>query len=63
VADVVAEWAGRHGSPYDVVLTGPAGGHWSRGQAEPMQLDAFEFCRMLSGRAVGSGLLAERVPF
>ncbi len=63
VADVVQEWAGRHGSPYDVVLTGPAGGHWSRGQAEPMELDAFEFCRMLSGRAAGTGLLGERVPF
>jgi uncharacterized protein (TIGR03083 family) len=63
VADVVEEWAGRHGSPYDVVLTGPAGGHWSRGQAEPMELDAFEFCRMLSGRASGTGPLGEQVPF
>jgi uncharacterized protein (TIGR03083 family) len=63
VADLVAEWAGRHGAPYDLVLTGPAGGHWSRGQAEPIELDAFELCRVLSGRAPGTGLLAERVPF
>jgi uncharacterized protein (TIGR03083 family) len=63
VADIVEEWAGRHGAPYDLLLTGPAGGHWSRGQAEPMELDAFEFCRMLSGRSSVSGLLAEQVPF
>lgn len=63
VEDIVAEWAGRHGAAYDLVLTGPAGGHWSRGHAELSEVDAFEFCRMLSGRAVGTGLLGERVPF
>ncbi len=63
VDDVVREWAGRHGAPYHLVLTGPAGGRWSRGDAEPVELDAFEFCRMLSGRSSGDGLLAERVPF
>jgi len=26
VADVVAEWAGRHGRPFTLHLTGPAGG-------------------------------------
>lgn len=31
VADVVAEWAGRHGQPYTLHLTGTAGGHWSAG--------------------------------
>jgi uncharacterized protein (TIGR03083 family) len=61
--DVVAEWAGRHGAPYDLVLTGPAGGHWRRGYAEPVELDAFEFCRMLSGRTPATGQLAEQVPF
>jgi uncharacterized protein (TIGR03083 family) len=61
--DVVAEWAGRHGAPYDLVLTGPAGGRWRRGDAEPVELDAFEFCRMLSGRTPATGLLAEQVPF
>ena len=28
VADVVAEWAGRHGEPYRLTLTGPAGGNY-----------------------------------
>ena len=63
VDDVVQEWAGRHGAPYQLVLTGPAGGHWSRGEAERVELDAFEFCRMLSGRSTATGLLAEQVPF
>lgn len=31
VADVVDEWATRHGQPFDLTLTGPAGGHWSVG--------------------------------
>lgn len=63
VDDVVREWAGRHGAPYQLVLTGRAGGRWSRGDAECVELDAFEFCRMLSGRASGSGLMTEQVPF
>jgi uncharacterized protein (TIGR03083 family) len=63
VDDVVREWAGRHGAPYDLVLTGPAGGHWSRGEAERVELDAFELCRVLSGRSVAAGLPAEQVPF
>ncbi len=63
VDDVVREWADRHGQPYALVLTGPAGGSWERGQAEPITLDAIEFCRVLSGRAPGEGLLATPVPF
>jgi uncharacterized protein (TIGR03083 family) len=64
VADVVAEWAARHGRPYTLVLTGPAGGTWSGGEGGPaLELDAVEFCRILSGRGAGDGLLAERVPF
>jgi uncharacterized protein (TIGR03083 family) len=65
VADVVAEWAGRHGRPYRLTLTGPAGGEWSSGPGAPeeVELDAVEFCRVLSGRAPGTGLLAEQVPF
>jgi uncharacterized protein (TIGR03083 family) len=57
VADVVREWAGRHGQPYALTLTGPAGGTWSAardGQGEAarpvLTLDAVEFCRALSGR-------------
>jgi uncharacterized protein (TIGR03083 family) len=64
VADVVAEWAQRHGRPYALRLTGPAGGTWSAGAAgEQLELDAVEFCRQLSGRAAGEGLLAQQVPF
>ena len=63
IEDVVREWAGRHDAPYDLVLTGPAGGHWNRGEAERVELDAFEFCRLLSGRSPATGLLAEQVPF
>jgi uncharacterized protein (TIGR03083 family) len=64
VADVVAEWAQRHGQPYALTLTGPAGGTWSRGSGGPaIGLDAVEFCRALSGRAPADGLLATQVPF
>ena len=63
VEDIVQEWAGRHAAPYELVLTGPGGGRWSRGEAERLELDAFEFCRLLSGRAPAAGLLAEQVPF
>jgi uncharacterized protein (TIGR03083 family) len=63
VADVVEEWARRHGQPFDLVLTGPAGGHWQRGRAEKLRLDAVEFCRILSGRDLGEGLLRVAVPF
>lgn len=64
VDDVVQEWAGRHGAAFDLTLTGPAGGHWRHGdQAEPVRMDAFDFCRALSGRAPAPGLLATQVPF
>ena len=64
VADVVGEWAQRHGQPYRLTLTGPAGGSWSAGGGGPdLELDAVEFCRILSGRATGTGLLAQQVPF
>jgi uncharacterized protein (TIGR03083 family) len=66
VADVVQEWAGRHGQPYRLTLSGPAGGVWASGAAgepEQLTLDAVEFCRVLSGRADGAGLLATQVPF
>ena len=35
VADVVAEWAGRHGAPCVVRPTGPAGGQWQFGTGGP----------------------------
>jgi uncharacterized protein (TIGR03083 family) len=64
VADVVAEWAHRHGQAYTLHLTGPAGGHWAAGSGgAEVELDAIEFCRLLSGRGVHEGLLGTRVPF
>ncbi len=64
VADVVAEWARRHDAAYELTLTGPAGGTWSRGEGgEVLRLDAVDFCRVLSGRGRGEGLLAVQVPF
>ena len=68
VADVVAEWARRHGAPFMLELTGPAGGRFSAGHGgEALALDAVDYCRVLSGRAVegvpASPLLATVVPF
>jgi uncharacterized protein (TIGR03083 family) len=64
VADVVAEWAARHGQPYTLQLTGAAGGKWTRGDGGPMiTMDAVEFCRTISGRAAADGLLTTQVPF
>ncbi|HEY0127461.1 MAG TPA: maleylpyruvate isomerase family mycothiol-dependent enzyme [Blastococcus sp.] len=64
VADVVAEWAARHGRPYRLRLTGPAGGSWASGaDGEEIELDAVDFCRLLSGRGQATGLLAQPVPF
>lgn len=64
VADVVAEWAGRHGQPFELTLTGPAGGEFAQGDGgQRLELDAVEFCRVLSGRAEGEGLLGVRVLF
>jgi hypothetical protein len=64
VADVVAEWAGRHDAAYELRLTGPAGGSWHRGSGgDRLELDAVDFCRILSGRGAGDGLLTVAVPF
>ncbi len=63
VDDVVREWAARHGRAYELELTGPAGGFWKTGRGDRITLDAFEFCRMLSGRAPAEGLLSVQVPF
>ncbi len=75
VDDIVREWAERHGQPYRLELTGPAGGSWSydagggaTGQAtgdgagEQITMDAVEFLRAISGRGPSNGLLATKVP-
>ena len=64
VQDVVAEWADLHGQPFDLELTGPAGGSWSRGSGgERIRLDAIDFARTLSGRRPAEGLLRTEVLF
>ena len=64
VADVVEEWAAGHGAPFTLTLTGPAGGTFTQATGGPaLELDAVEFCRILSGRAPGTGLLAQAVAF
>jgi len=67
VADVVAEWARRHGQPFVLELSGPAGGTYAQGPhsttTEHLTLDAVEFCRTLAGRTPATGLLATIVPF
>jgi uncharacterized protein (TIGR03083 family) len=64
IEDVVAEWARKHGQPFVAELTGPAGGRYISGTGgESIHLDAIEFCRILSGRAPGTGLLATPIIF
>jgi hypothetical protein len=64
VADVVAEWAARHGEPCRLTLHGPAGGRWEFGTGGPeLSFDAVEFCRITSGRGDGDGLMMTPVAF
>jgi uncharacterized protein (TIGR03083 family) len=68
VADIAAEWARRHGRPFELTLTGDAGGHFVHGALGPdtprLELDAIDFCRILSERAAPThDLLATTVPF
>ena len=64
VGDVVTEWARRHQEQCRLQLTGAAGGSWTFGDGGPnLELDAIEFCRTVSRREPGAGLLATEVPF
>ncbi len=67
VADVVAEWAHRHGKDFALQLSGPAGGSWTVGTDGPrLELDAMDFCRVLSKRTGTVGLdalMSTEVPF
>jgi uncharacterized protein (TIGR03083 family) len=63
VADYVAEWAGIHGQPFELVLTGPAGGTFIQGAGGGrVEIDALEFVRTLSGRRPATGILANALP-
>jgi hypothetical protein len=64
VADAVEDWAARHRCPFDLDLTGPAGGRFHAGHGGVgLRVDAVEFCRTLSGRTTGTGLLGTLGPF
>ncbi|MFD7841721.1 maleylpyruvate isomerase family mycothiol-dependent enzyme [Nocardia sp. NPDC059764] len=65
IDDVVREWAARHGKPYRLTLTGPAGGTWTSPDpdGEAFELDAIEFCRALSGRGSTPAPFDTQVPF
>ncbi len=64
VAEVVAEWARRHGQPLTLELTGPAGGSFRSGDGgETLTMDAVDFCRTLAGRLEATGQLSTIVPF
>jgi uncharacterized protein (TIGR03083 family) len=67
VADVVSEWARRHGQPFVLELAGQIGATYVSDPgapgAEHASLDAVEFCRSLAGRVPATGLLATVVPF
>lgn len=63
VADIVAEWARRHQRPFTLALGGHAGGIYRQGTGgENIDIDAVEFCRILSGRGTGVGLLQHKLP-
>lgn len=64
VADAVIEWARRHGRPFTLHLSGPAGGTFVQGDdGDVLRFDAIEFCRILSGRVVGVTAFDQEVPF
>lgn len=65
VGDVAVEWARRHDQPVRLHLTGPAGGRLVVGRdGEELELDAVEFCRVVSGRSQHPHpYLAQEVPF
>lgn len=58
VADMVGEWNDLHGLAHELVLTGPAGGTFSRGTGGTRtELDAIEFVRVISGRLPDHGIV------
>lgn len=63
IADLVTEWAGTHGEPFTLELTGPAGATFTSGTGgAQVSLDAIEFARTVSGRRPGTGVLRHPLP-
>lgn len=64
VADVVADWARRHGQPFTLALGHPVNATFVAGDSgDHYEMDAVELCRVVSGRGTGRGLLQHEVPF
>jgi hypothetical protein len=52
-----------HDDPFTLDLRGRAGGCYAaRGGSTPIELDAVEFVRILSGRGEGAGVLEHKLP-
>ena len=64
IADIVAEWAGIHGEPFTLDLTGPAGGTLRAGRRRRTvtRSTPIEFLRILAERAHGDGVLGNPLP-
>jgi hypothetical protein len=63
IADMVADWAAAHHHPFALHLTGPAGGSYATGSDGPTaNIDAIDWAWTVSGRAPGTGLLANSLP-
>ena len=57
VADIVADWAQRHGQPFTLHLTGAAGGTFAAGDGgEAITVDALDFARLMAGRRPDSAI-------
>ncbi|HVF06130.1 MAG TPA: maleylpyruvate isomerase family mycothiol-dependent enzyme [Frankiaceae bacterium] len=64
IADIVREWAGRHGAPFVLRLTGPAGATYGSGTGgAEIACDAVDFARYVGGRGNPEGLLATPVQY
>jgi uncharacterized protein (TIGR03083 family) len=63
IADMVADWANTHDHAFSLRLTGPSGGTYTSGDDGPiLEIDATDWVWTVSGRARGTGLLANPLP-
>ncbi len=63
VADIVQEWAELYREPFELQLTGTAGGTFSQGEGgERVEMDALDFVRTLAGRLPGTGVMRHPLP-
>jgi hypothetical protein len=63
IADMVADWTSTHHQAFSLHLTGPAGGSYANdSNGAVLDVDATDWAWTISGRARGSGLLANPLP-